>query len=149
MGITTDSHDGCLHEIDPLSGMQKCYLVLPDGRRRDLVRPLRKSYKHVGVRPVGPTRPLTPEEQARYSSEGYVCFEEYGPERSPVTGRFWTQAQLDSGCGTVTTMGDAIAETYAAAPRFYGGTYCAMCCRHFPVGENGEFVWLDGTRVGT
>ena len=53
-------------------------------------------------------------------------------------------------CGGVTTMGVAIAETYARQPEFYGGTYCATCGDHFPVGENGEFVW-DGTdqKVGT
>lgn len=44
-------------------------------------------------------------------------------------------------CGTVTTMGEAIAETYARQPGFYGGTYCVSCGTHFPVGENGEFVW--------
>lgn len=53
-------------------------------------------------------------------------------------------------CGTVTTMGQSIAETYARDPHFYGGTYCAGCKLHFPVGENGEFYW-DGTseKVGT
>lgn len=44
-------------------------------------------------------------------------------------------------CGTVTTMGRAIAETYARDPHFYGGTYCAGCRAHFPIGPNGEFVW--------
>lgn len=53
-------------------------------------------------------------------------------------------------CGAVTTMGLAIAETYARDPKFYGGTYCATCRGHFPVGENGEFVWdADGSKVGT
>lgn len=53
-------------------------------------------------------------------------------------------------CGSVTTMGPAIAETYARDPSFYGGTYCAGCRTHYPVGEDGEFVW-DGTdeKVGT
>jgi hypothetical protein len=53
-------------------------------------------------------------------------------------------------CGTVTTMGLSIAETYARNPVFYGGTYCAGCQDHYPVGENGQFVW-DGTdeKVGT
>lgn len=53
-------------------------------------------------------------------------------------------------CGGVTTMGLAIAETYARNPSFYGGTYCAVCGTHFPVGEVGEFVWF-GTdeKVGT
>ena len=100
MGLTTDRHDGCLHEIGP-DGRQKCYLILSDGERKDLVRPLRLSYRHVK-------------------------------------------------CGTVTTMARGIAETYAANPTFYGGTYCAGCKAHFPVGENGEFIW-DGeaAKVGT
>ena len=53
-------------------------------------------------------------------------------------------------CGAVTTMGLAIAETYARDPHFYGGTYCVSCRNHFPVGEHGEFIW-DGTneKVGT
>jgi hypothetical protein len=53
-------------------------------------------------------------------------------------------------CGSVTTMGVAIAETYARDPHFYGGTFCVHCRSHFPVGMNGEFVW-DGTstKVGT
>lgn len=51
-------------------------------------------------------------------------------------------------CGTATTMGQAIAETYARDPNFYGGTYCVGCRNHFPVGANGEFVWEDGSKVG-
>lgn len=54
------------------------------------------------------------------------------------------------GCGSVTTMARAIAETYARQPNFYGATYCCRCGMHRPVGEHGEFIW-DGTteRVGT
>ena len=53
-------------------------------------------------------------------------------------------------CGAVTTMGLALAETYARQPAFYGSTYCASCGKHRPVGPDGEFVW-DGTqeKVGT
>lgn len=53
-------------------------------------------------------------------------------------------------CGGTTTMGLALAETYAAKPDFYSGTFCATCRSHFPVGAEGEFVW-DGTdeKVGT
>ena len=53
-------------------------------------------------------------------------------------------------CGSVTTMGQALAETYARQPSFYSGTFCVACRSHFPVGEDGEFVW-DGTneKVGT
>lgn len=57
-------------------------------------------------------------------------------------------------CGAVTTMGDSLAETYARDPGFYGATFCATCRAHFPVGEAGEFVWIessgrDGPPVGT
>lgn len=52
-------------------------------------------------------------------------------------------------CGAYTTMGLNIAETYARDPKFYGGTFCAACGDHFPVGEQGQFVWPDGEKVGT
>lgn len=52
-------------------------------------------------------------------------------------------------CGTVTTMGQALAETYARQPNYYGATYCVCCKLHRPVGVNGEFVWDDGTKVGS
>jgi hypothetical protein len=53
-------------------------------------------------------------------------------------------------CLGITTMGLAIAETYARDPSFYQGTFCATCGSHFPVGENGEFVWSDSVdKVGT
>lgn len=52
-------------------------------------------------------------------------------------------------CHTSTTMGQEIAETYASDPGFYGGTYCVHCRGHYPVGARGEFIWLDGTKVGT
>lgn len=53
-------------------------------------------------------------------------------------------------CGTVTTMSQALAETYARDPTYYGATFCAGCGNHFPVGAAGEFTW-DGTteKVGT
>jgi hypothetical protein len=53
-------------------------------------------------------------------------------------------------CGGVTTMGLALSQTYARDPAFYGGTYCAICRDHFPVGADGEFTWdSDGSKVGT
>jgi hypothetical protein len=100
MGLTTDRHDGCLHEINQDTGMQRCYLIAPDGKRKNLVRPVFTSYVH-------------------------------------------------ETCGTQTWMARELAETYAANPRFYGGTYCAFCRAHYPVGHEGRFVWPDGTLVGT
>lgn len=61
---------------------------------------------------------------------------------------------LHQPCGTVTTMDRPIAETYARDPKFYGGTFCAGCGDHFPVGEVGLFTWVEdgvdtGIKVGT
>lgn len=59
-------------------------------------------------------------------------------------------AYVHDRCGTVTTMGQSIAETYARDPSFYGGTYCAACRGHFPVGAEGEFTWdKSNEKVGT
>ena len=141
-------------EIQP-DGQQKAYVVLRESERaKGFVRPFRDMYRHVGRRPKYPTRPLTAEEIQEYADDGWVAYEEYPPELYPKKGRYWTKAELDSGCGTVTTMGRALSETYARDPGFYGATFCCQCRAHFPVGEKGEFVWLEmdgreGPKVGT
>ena len=57
------------------------------------------------------------------------------------------QSYKHTTCGTVTSMGLAIAETYARDPKFYGATYCVHCRMHKPVSE---FVWIpDGSIVGS
>lgn len=135
--------------------MHKSYIVLTEEERaKGFVRPVRASYRHVGI--PGPRfelRDLTDEERERYAGVGYAKFEAYPESERPALGRFWTQAELDKigkGCGSTTTMGRAIAETYARTPGFYGSTMCVACGRHLPVGRDGEFVWLDdGSRVGT
>lgn len=60
------------------------------------------------------------------------------------------QSYVHAKCGAVTTMGLALAETYARQPSFYSGTFCTVCRAHFPVGAAGEFTW-DGSneKVGT
>lgn len=86
-------------EIDPLTGMQKAYVVLSkDEIAKGFVRPLRLSYKHTT-------------------------------------------------CGEITEMCLPIAETYARDPKFYSGTFCSHCRKHFPIGPDGEFVWADGSNV--
>lgn len=55
-------------------------------------------------------------------------------------------------CGGVTTMGQSIAETYARDPKFYTGTFCCECGKHFPLFEDGipQFLWIDdSTAVGS
>ncbi len=55
--------------------------------------------------------------------------------------------EREGGCGSVTTMGRALSETYARDPTFYGLTFCCHCNRHLPVGE---FMWTaDGQTVGS
>lgn len=123
-------------------------------RAKGFVRPVRDSYKHVGIAgPKYPMRDLTDDERTRYTQFGYVKFEAYPASESPVNGRYWTQKQLVSigkGCGVMTRMGHSIAETYARQPSYYGSTFCCGCRDYFRVGADGEFVW-DGTqeRVGT
>ncbi len=103
MGLTTDPHDGCLHEILP-NGQQQCYLILSEEERaKGFLRPVRRSYVHVA-------------------------------------------------CGSVTTMAQELAETYARDPSFYGGTFCASCGTHFPLvtAEGPQFFWENtDERVGS
>lgn len=70
-------------------------------------------------------------------------------ERAKGFVRPYRAVYLHETCGTETRMGAAIAETYARQPSFYGATYCVHCQCHRPVGADGEFVWLDGSKVGT
>lgn len=151
MGLTSDRDDPRLsHGVDTEPGQQaEAYLILSERERAlGFVRPVRRSYRHAGISgPQYPLRDLTPEEAEIYARSGYAKYEEY-PEGAGERGlgRFWTQSQLDSvggGCQAVTTMALPLAETYAANPAFYGATYCVGCRMHRPVGQHGEFTWMD------
>ena len=80
--------------------------------------------------------------------KGYVVLSE--DERAKGFVRPVRRSYVHEKCGVRTTMGQALAETYARQPDFYSGTFCAGCRSHFTVGADGEFVW-DGTKekVGT
>lgn len=80
--------------------------------------------------------------------KGYVVLS--AEERAKGFVRPVRRSYVHEKCGAVTTMGQALAETYAREPRFYSGTFCVKCRDHFPVGADGEFTW-DGTseKVGT
>jgi hypothetical protein len=57
------------------------------------------------------------------------------------------KAYIHNTCGSITSMGQALSETYARDPQFYGATYCVNCAKHLPVAE---FIWeSDGTVVGS
>ena len=96
--------------------------------------------------------PITPDHRDIDPQTGmqksYVVLSE--EERQKVFVRPLRRSYLHEKCGTITRMGLALAETYARDFRFYSGTFCSGCRSHFPVGENGEFVW-EGTdeKVGT
>lgn len=141
--VTTTSGkpiDGKTTELKE-NGQQNDYVILTEEERgKGFIRPVRTSYKHVGVRPKYPLRDLTPEQLEQFGDLDYIKYEEY-PKGESTIGRYWTQKKLESGCGTVTTMSLALAETYARDPKFYGGTFCTGCGEHIKVAE---FVW-DGT----
>lgn len=97
-------------EINPVSGQQKGYVVLSaDERARGFARPVRQTYTHVGK----VTRMV-----------------------NDHNGMEWDQRV--GGCGSDTTMGLELAETYARCPSFYSGTFCVVCRTHKPLDE---FVW--------
>lgn len=56
-------------------------------------------------------------------------------------------------CRTSTHMGLALSETYASDPKFYGGTFCCFCGKHFRLTDaegNAAFVWdADQLPVGS
>jgi hypothetical protein len=96
--------------------------------------------------------PVTPEHREidpkSGMQNGYVVLSE--EERAKGFVEPVRRSYVHKKCGGVTTMGQAIAETYARDPSFYGGTFCCHCGTHFPVGLNGEFVWYGSNqKVGT
>lgn len=129
------------------NGQHSSYWVLSEAERaKGFVRPVRRTYRHVGIRPKYPLRDLTAEEQQQYAQFKYSKYEEYPPGETMV-GRFWTDDQLKSGCNSETSMSQAIAETYARDPKFYGATFCCHCGKHIGVEQ---FVWIDdGSVVGS
>jgi hypothetical protein len=155
-----DRSQVCLTDGEPVAddhrelkdnGQQKGYVVLTESeRKRGFIRPVRSSYKHVGLsQPANQLRDLTDEESERYKRFNYMKYEKY-PDDSTIVGKYWTTdelAKIGNGCRGLTRMGHALAETYARDPKFYSGTFCVGCGKHFPVDE---FVW-EGTneRVGS
>lgn len=119
MSTTTDPTDPALvrqHDTEPREQASK-YVVLPEEERaKGFVRPVRRTYTH------------------RFMLDG-----------SPVA-RVLVSLKGAGGCGAATTMGQALAETYARDPKFYSGTYCVGCQMHRPVEE---FIWDDGSVVGS
>lgn len=154
MSITTNPNDPCLISGQNEEGQNECYLVLSEEERANgFVRPLRDTYVHMGKTLLykGIHRMLSEEEKANHPDKKYVAVmtQLLNEDGSFLGGPYVTQEEIDAweankkigGCGTKTTMGKAIAETYARNPSFYGATFCVSCNKHISVDE---FVW-DGT----
>lgn len=142
-GPVTDDH----REINPATGQQKGYVVLsPEERAKGFVRPVRRSYVHVGRKVCGKLRGGTALEPGAI---GVLCTMEPGHDGDCRTFQEVTRREVDrfsetgrlGGCGAVTKMSQDIAETYSRDPSFYSGTFCCSCRTHRPLAE---FVW-DGT----
>lgn len=139
------------HKELKANGQQKDYVVLSaEERAKGFVRPVRRSYRHVGPpAPKYPLRDLTETEKADNQGLGYEKYEAFPESESPRVGKYWTKKELENkGCGVVTTMSGPLAETYARDPGFYGGTFCCGCGTHYPVNQ---FIWegSNDERVGS
>lgn len=77
-------------------------------------------------------------------NENYLALPEN--ERRKGFVRPYYDSYIHLKCGSTTTMGPALAETYARDPKFYGATFCWRCNTHLPVDE---FEWPDGKKVGS
>jgi hypothetical protein len=95
------------------------------------------------IRTLTDGSPVTPDHReinpATGQQKGYVVLS--AEERAKGFVRPVRRTYTHEKCGRETTMGLALAETYARQPDFYSGTFCATCRAHFPVGADGEFVW--------
>jgi len=151
MSLTTDRNDPRLKEGQKNeTGQHEIYLVLSDEERaKGFVRPVRKTYVHKG-RYFGHGVEML-EEPYLYNGKTYVAKANIFIDGEKLSSQFITQDELNQykntggyigGCGTATTMGQALAETYARNPSFYGATFCCGCNKHIGVHE---FVW-DGTK---
>jgi hypothetical protein len=87
--------------------------------------------------------PVTPDHRdinpATGQQKGYVVLS--AEERAKGFVRPVRRTYRHKTCGTATVMGIALAETYARDPKFYSGTFCCGCRKHFPLIE---FEW-EGT----
>lgn len=138
------------------NGQQVDYLVLcPEERAKGFVRPYRDSYIHAGKKLRGELEMLDEPVKNEVTGKMYAAIDRFELSHGAKAGTYLTQEEVDQikhtghygGCGTLTKMSSSIAETYARNPKFYSGTFCCGCGKHFPVGE---FTWEpDGSVVGS
>ncbi len=162
MALTSDPQDSRLIEGQKNStGQHSIYLVLSEEERSNgFVRPYRDAYIHKGHEGYvvcGKNLQILSNDH-EYADKYYavmccalpdskILHKEDG---SCISGTYLTKEQYEEamsghynrkkGCGTLTTMGRALSETYARNPKFYGATFCCGCNKHLPVDE---FTWKN------
>ena len=105
-----------------------------------------------------PNDPELRETEASGQQKAYLVLSE--EERAKGFVRPVRYKYLHLACGSITTMGAALSETYARDPKFYGGTFCCHCGTHYPLRDNRTdeldandgwaFLWQpDGDPVGS
>lgn len=149
MTITSDRNHPGINKPRAPGDQNEAYLVLSEEERaKGFIRPVRDRYIHVGKEVCGKTR--NNDERDR-NGKLWVCTGAKGHEGPCFTWKAVsdavarkTQSTHLLGCGTTTTMPQAIAETYARDNTFYGKTWCCGCNDHLPVGE---FCWFDDGSV--
>lgn len=157
--LTTDPKNPKLHETKEDSNQNKAYIVLSDEERgKGYVRPVRRSYLHVGAPPLEGRDKVEPfseedilENNVKYAEKKYIgLLPVYDKEGKRLGAKYVTEEDFKGkpACNTTTTMAQILAETYARDPKFYGSTFCSSCNNHFPVKE---FVWTENVseRVGS
>ena len=156
MSFTTDPNDPRLGRgIDTAPRPQnEVYLVLSEEERaKGFVRPFRNKYVHVGFSICGRINQSNEHLLGgdrlicamRHEHDG-ECFLVMRSASQPEQAKA-SETHRWGGCGGETKMGDALCETYARNPKFYGATYCVHCGMHKDVAE---FVWsVDGAVVGS
>jgi hypothetical protein len=94
-----------------------------------------------GLPPKEPNNPSVPNSELKENGQ-YKDYWVLSPEeRAKGYVRPVRYSYVHKTCGVCTSMSDALSETYARNPKFYGYTFCVGRKNHFPVSE---FLW-DGT----
>lgn len=122
------------------------------GRRRKHEQELRKAAEAIPVdrnaRVLTDGSPVTDDYHELLPSgqqKGYVVLS--SQERAKGFVRPVRDSYKHKTCGDITSMGLALAETYARDPTFYSGTFCSTCRAHFPLDQ---FVWAGTSeQLGT
>lgn len=163
MSLTTDRNDPKLKEGQKNeTGQHEIYLVLSEEERaKGFVRPVRTKYVHVGkigYKPCGKNLRILKDGDELYPKYyAVMCTAKPDSEilhknGKCISGSYLTKEEYEQaeqgnynekkGCGSLTSMGQALSETYARDPKFYGATFCVGCNKHLSVDE---FIW-DGTK---